>query len=218
MSDAPATPITPPRGRGAILLAGGGIVALAVVFVAVTLHRPEPETHLPSPVLPMLPADSATPAPGGVQLRTVDASNPDRWRLFSLRAGAVLETAGPTDWDLAFRRFQVIANGGRGFAGQAAVADLGERDFDAVGLDAIRAVPPEDLEETRVRSDSVHPVLQGWYDYSFLSHLLSPAPRVYAVRTVDGGWAKLQFTGYYCPGPVPGCVTFRYELLSPPGG
>ncbi len=218
MTDRQGTADSPAGGRGTIVVAAGGIVVLAVAFVAATLQRPEPPTFLPSPVLDVLPTEPGDAPPTGVQMRTIDASVPDRWRHFSLRAGAVLETAGPTDWDLAFRRFQVIANGGPGFAGQVVVADLGERDFDAVGVDDLRRLPPEDFDETRVRSDSVHPVLQGWYDYSFLSHLLSATPRVYAIRTVDGQLAKLQFTGYYCPGPVPGCVTFRYEVFSPPGG
>jgi hypothetical protein len=33
---------------------------------------------------------------------------------------------------------------------------------------------------------------------------------VWAVRTADGRYAKLEMVGYYCPGPQPGCPTFRY--------
>jgi hypothetical protein len=51
---------------------------------------------------------------------------------------------------------------------------------------------------------------------------VKPSPRVYALRTADGRYAKLEILSYYCPGAMPGCVTFRYvyqgaggtELLS----
>jgi hypothetical protein len=201
------------RPRGAVALAVG-IGAVAVLLVAASLHRPEPRTSLPSPTLARLPAGAGAGWPAGVVERTVDASRADQWRLFSLRAGAVLEVAGPEDWDLAFRRFRVIGNGGAGFGGDVRVADLGLVDFDAVDAGVIERLPPAALRETRVRSDSVHPAFDDWYHYHFLSHLLSPAGRSYLVRSVDGAWVVLQFTGYYCPGPVPGCVRFRYRLLS----
>jgi hypothetical protein len=35
-------------------------------------------------------------------------------------------------------------------------------------------------------------------------------PRVWAVRTADGRYAKLEIVGYYCPEAHPGCLTFRY--------
>jgi hypothetical protein len=33
---------------------------------------------------------------------------------------------------------------------------------------------------------------------------------VYAIRTADGRYAKLEIVSYYCPGAVSGCLTFRY--------
>jgi hypothetical protein len=40
--------------------------------------------------------------------------------------------------------------------------------------------------------------------------VLTPKPHVWAVRTADGRYAKLEMLGYYCPGAQPGCPTFRY--------
>jgi hypothetical protein len=40
--------------------------------------------------------------------------------------------------------------------------------------------------------------------------VLTPKPRVWAVRTGDGRYAKLEMVGYYCSGAQPGCPTFRY--------
>ncbi len=185
-----------------------GVGALAVAFVGFSLARPTPETFLPSPTVP-LPAPPLQP---GQHSLTVDASDPDRWVHVSLRHGTVVERPAPLDWDLAFRRFQVIVNGGEGFAGRAAMTLLDAPGLEGIEADALARVPPDHFVQTRVRSDSTLAELPRWYDYSFLSHLLTPRPGVYAVRLADGGHALLEYRGYYCPGPTPGCVTFRFLL------
>ncbi len=182
-----------------------GVCGAAALFVGHSLLRPQPETFSPSPIL-------AGPPPSpleGPQLRTVDASDPLEWRFFSLGRGSVVENPVGAEWDLAFRRFQIIVNGGGGFPGNAGVQALAEADFDAVTL-----LPSRGYEQARVPGDSINPALDRWYDYSFFSHLLTPRPVVYGVRTAAGEHAKLELLGYYCPGPQPGCITFRYEFLS----
>ena len=107
------------------------------------------------------------------------------------------------DWDLAFRRYQIIANGGAGFRGRGGVRDLGPVTFDTV-----KTVPADGYveNETRERNSAI----ASWYDYGFFSHVLRPKPHVWAVRTADGRYAKLELVSYYCPGSQPGCVTLRY--------
>jgi hypothetical protein len=189
------------RDHRQALIIGGVLLVAASVVVAFTLQRPDPPTFQPSPAVP----DSARGALVGPRVYTVDASDPDRWVFFSFEAGSVVERPGPTDWDLAFRRFQIIANGGQGFAGSGGIRDLG-----AVEFDSVLVAPADGYEPTRARTDSVNAAIQDWYEYSFFSHLLSPASRVYAVRTAAGHHAKLEILGYYCPGARPGCLTFRY--------
>jgi hypothetical protein len=189
------------RGRRVGILIGVGVILIAGALVLLTLQRPTPPMYAPSPAVP----DSAGDRRVGPLVRTVDATASDRWTHFSFQAGAVVENPGPTDWDLAFRRFQVIANGGAGFFGEGGILDLGEVPFDEV-----RSVPGAGYVPTLARGDSVNAAIREWYDYSFLSHLLTPRPRVYAIRTADGRKAKLELLGYYCPGAQPGCVTFRY--------
>ena len=189
------------RGFIAVLAVGGSAIALMILLVASGLRRSAPETFAPTPI-------ELRPARGqlvGPTLVTVDASQPDRWRFFSFEEGTVAQNPDPLGWDLAFRRFRVIANGGAGFAGTGGIADLGE-----VALEDVRAVPTTGYVPNTVGSDTVNTAVQEWYDYSYFSHLLSPKPTVYAIRTADGRFAKLEFVGYYCPGAVPGCVTFRY--------
>jgi hypothetical protein len=185
----------------AVLAGGAALLVVVVLLVAMSLRRPEPPTFEPTPVQPR-------PAHGrliGPTLVTVDASDASRWTFFSFADGSVVDAPGPLGWDLAFRRFQVIVNGGRGFAGSGGAADLG-----AMSFDSLSALPADGYVVTVARSDSVNAALHRWYEYSFTSHLLTPKPHVYAIRTVDGRYAKVQFAGYYCPGAMPGCVTFRY--------
>ncbi len=180
----------------------------AALYVAISLLRPAPEVFTPSPIL-ALPPEAP---PEGEVVRTVDASHPDRWRFFSLERGSVVENPGPREWDLAFRRFQIIVNGGEGFPG-----DGGLQPLEGVRFGEVERLPEDGYEGTRARGDSIHPGIQRWYDYSFFSHLLTPKERVYAVRTADGRFAKVELMGYYCPGPTPGCITFRYTFLPTEG-
>ena len=110
-----------------------------------------------------------------------------------------------TGWDLGFRRYQIIANGGRGYHGEAGVIDLG-----AVAFTDVRTVPTTGYAVTESRPDPRNPAIASWYRYGFFSHVLSPKPHVWAVRTADGRYAKMEIVGYYCPGSRPGCVTLRY--------
>jgi hypothetical protein len=198
MTQRPQEPQPVPR---TVLVAGAATAVLLVVLVGMTLRRPVPPSFEPTPV------QSRPVGPGlaGPELVTIDATDSRRWQFFSFAQRSVVPHPGPRDWDLAFRRFQVIVNGGAGFAGDGGALDLGDLDFDDV-----LAVPVSGYIGTTARSDSTNPAIARWYRYSFTSHLLTPRPRVYAIRTADGRYAKLEFVGYSCPGAEPGCVTLRY--------
>lgn len=183
------------------LVAIGLVVAVAAVLVALTLRQADVPTYAPTRAVP---ADAGRRLVGPV-LHTVDATDPDRWRYFSFRLGAVVDAPGPRQWDLGFRRFQVVANGGPGFPGDGGIVDLG-----AVAFDAVHRVPETGYAKSVSRPDPSNPAIARWYRYGFFSHRLTPKPNVWAVRTADGRYAKIEMVGYYCPGSRPGCVTFRY--------
>jgi HmuY protein len=180
-----------------------GLVAAAVVvtLIALTLRQPDVPTYPPTAPAP---TDAGRALVGPV-LYTVDATSTDAWRYFSFRVGAVTDGAGAKDWDLAFRRYQVIANGGKAFVGQGGIHDLGP-----VRFDDVHAVPATGYLGNEGSEDPRNPAIAGWYRYGFFSHVLSPKPHVWAVRTADGRYAKLEIVSYYCPGAQPGCLTFRY--------
>jgi len=175
------------------------IMVCAVVFIWTSLERPEVPTFTPT-----VAAAAEVGTEQDARTMTVDASDSEVWRFFDFSRGSVVEAPGEEEWDIAFRRFQIIANGGRGMEGQAGATSLEDMTFESVSS------VPETGYVMAERNDSVNAVLEDWYNYSFTSHLLEPKPIVYAIRTADGRYAKLEMLGYYCVGALPGCTTFRY--------
>jgi len=176
-------------------VAVGAVLGGALIFVALTLQAPAVPTY--APTTPQ--AREAGPGLVGPILYTVDASAPDAWRYFSFRLGALVEAPGPHGWDLAFRRYSIVAGAGAG------IRDLGEG-----RLEDVRTVPTTGYVANDGRGEPRNPAIASWYRYGFFSHVLTPKPHVWAVRTADGRYAKLEMVGYYCPGGRPGCPTFRY--------
>jgi hypothetical protein len=183
------------------VIAIAAMILVAATLVVLSVRKPPVATYAPTAPSPR-DAGRALVAP---VLYTVDATSPEQWRYFSFRFGSVLESAGPKDWDLAFRRYQIIANGGPRFAGAGGVVDLGQ-----VAFQDVKTVPDAGYQATEGDMEPRNPALAGWYSYSYFSHVLSPKPRVWAVRLADGRYAKVEFLSYYCPNLEPGCLTFRY--------
>lgn len=203
MRDATLRPIEPrPVARWAIATIALAAVA-AITLIAFSLTRPEPQGFTPTGTAESFPGTND----GSLRI-TVDASSPDDWRFVSLADGRSVPP--DSSWDLAFRRFHIMSNGGPGFAGSAAVADLGPVAFDAA------AIPPDSaFRATEAARDSTNTAIDRWYRYGFSSHLLTPLDRTYVIRSTSGRHYALRVAGYYCPGARPGCLTIRYLALDP---
>jgi len=181
-------------GRPPILLwvLGASFVLLMAAILIGALAKPE---------FPPYALSLARPAPVGDSLvgpatYTLDASDGDRWQTFDFARNALVAD-GP--WDVAFRRFRLIAGPGAG------VADLG-----AVPFDSVRELPDTGYRANLAAADTVNPSVGKWYEYSMLTHLLTSKQHVYAVRTAAGHYAKLEVLAYYCKDVGTACVTFRY--------
>jgi hypothetical protein len=122
---------------------------------------------------------------------TIDARDPERWQFFAFDTGG---------WDIAVRRFHVMV------AGDA----IG---IDSVPFEALHSPPSVGYVATTFDRDTVNAAIARWYRYSMFSHLLRPKRRIYVIRSRSGRATKLEFLSYYCPGPEPACVTFRFETL-----
>jgi heme-binding HmuY-like protein len=175
-----------------VLVMGGAFALLVASLVIGSLAKPE---------LPPFTLSAAHPTPVGDSLvgpatYTVDASATERWRYFDFARNAVVED-GP--WDIAFRRFHLIAAPGGG------LIDLG-----AVAFDSVRELPASGYRANAIGPDTTNPGVGKWYDYSALTHLLTSRHHVYGVRTAGGRYAKVELLAYYCRGTGSACVTFRY--------
>ena len=177
------------------------IALVAVAYVAHSLRRPAPAAYPPTQPRSHDVGDSLV----GPVRYTIDASSPDQWRYFDFSRGSEVSRADPLSWDLAFRRFHIIANGGSGFAGRAGIVDLG-----VVAFDSVREAPLAGYVQTATGRDTTNAAIARWYDYGLTSHVLKPKPHVWVVRTADGRYARLRIVSYYCPGARAGCITFNY--------
>ena len=175
-----------------VLAMGGAFVLLVIALLIGSLTRPE----FPPYALTAPHAASVGDSLVGPATYTLDAAATDRWRRFDFGRNAAVDS-GP--WDIAFRRFHVIAAPGGG------VVDLG-----AVPFDSVRELPVAGYVENTAVPDTTNPGVGKWYAYSMLSHLLMSKHHVYGVRTAGGRYAKLELLAYYCRDAGTACVTFRY--------
>jgi hypothetical protein len=181
-----------------VLALAGAFVLLVAALLIGSFTRPEfPPYSLTAP-----PASSGSGMVGdslvGPATYTLDASAGDAWRRFHFGRNAVVEEG---TWDIAFRRHHIIAAPGAG------IADLG-----VVAFDSVREAPVQGYAPTEFGRDTVNPGVGKWYAYSMLSHLLTSKRHVYAVRVVDGRYAKLEILAYYCRGVGAACYTVRYAF------
>jgi hypothetical protein len=166
------------------------------------LRREPPPSFTPTPASPVEVGDALV----GPVVWTIDARSEAAWAYFDFSRGSTVPPGDPLGWDIAVRRFRIIANGGDRFHGRAGIIDLGN-----IAFDSVHTAPDSAYVETTVlRRDSSNAAISKWYEYGFTSHLLMPRPNVWVVRTADGRYAKMQILGYYCPAATPGCLTIRY--------
>jgi hypothetical protein len=155
----------------------------------------------------------------------INASSEKDWIYFDFSQGKTVNIHDPSslDWDLAFRRGKVISNGGAtNKFGKAGLIDLKVSEFDRVGK-----VPLENyIQDKPTRTEPENPVLLKWYNYNYFTHKLTAKKNVYAVRTSDSKYAKVQFLSFYCDNKETGCIKMRYSyqdtgsnsFLKPPMG
>jgi hypothetical protein len=186
-----------------VILAGSVFVLFVLAVVISSITRPRPEGRPPTVLTP-------GPEPEGLLIErtiTVDARSAEGWIRLDLSTGGEVPASDPAAWDLAVRRFQIVVNGGPGFRGDAGVAVI-----HGIPFDSLLEAPAAGYAASQVSrgGDTATAAFEDWYDYSFLSHLLTPGDLVFALRTADGRYAKLEILDYYCPGAQPGCLTLRY--------
>ncbi len=164
------------------------------------------------------PEVSHTDEGDGVFLTRVDATAEDRWIYVSLVDGVQLDVDDPqidASWDLAFQRFQIKLDGGvSGPAGVEAVVidDAAFEDVEQAPADGYVGDQPDGDDD----NEDPDYALREWYDYNIMTHLLTPAPVVYVIRTGDERHYKLAIEAYYDDAGTSGHVSFRWAPVDAP--
>ncbi|MCA9484881.1 MAG: hypothetical protein KC553_14215 [Nitrospina sp.] len=141
----------------------------------------------------------------------INATSEENWTYFDFSRGKQVDIfdSSSREWDLAFRRGNVMTNGGAtNKFGKGGVLDLGEVDFDSIDQVPNRPFIPD----TSTRTETKNEALAQWYKYNYITHKLTPRKNVYIIRSADGKYAKVQFLGFYCANKEPGCVQIRYTF------
>lgn len=204
------------RVTGRVLLYFG-LVCVALGIGAAFLIVPALEARAQSefPITPIDPQPVLDEYAEGVV--AIDARHRQRWVFFDFSRGSVVTDArlDGRNWDLAFQRYKIETNSG---------TTNPDGPGGAIRLDAKE--PTEAPETGWVvdqwegygrQSTSVNPEFSRWYRYSPMRSGLVSRGDWYLVKTADGGYAKLKFLSYHCPGSLGGghgCVAFRYGYRS----
>lgn len=149
---------------------------------------------------------------GGVLRTTIDASDEAEWVYLDVDTGA---EASPDDasWDLGFRRFDIIVNGGINGDGGIEVAFVEAADFESITAVPADATWSSDAADGEDENEDPDLVFGDWYDYDFTTHVLTPKDRVYLVRSSDGAVFKWQFADYYSMAGTSGFPKFYWAPL-----
>ncbi len=198
--------------RSALKPVGIGLAGLLVALVLLAgawllwtfVLRPPPAGFAPTTGEASSIGDQTT-----VLQYTIDARSRQDWVYFSFAEGMTITTSQDAlDWDLAFRRNDVLTNGGESNPlGSGGAIDLGE-------VSLAEAVAPSDgflLDATHEDRGIENPALHGWYTYNWTTHIIRSKNHTYALRTPSGGVALVTFLSYYCEDGSSGCLTFQYR-------
>ena len=187
-------------------------LGFATLFLAPWLFRGPPVGNFT--VTPPSPAEVGDRLVGPV-LYTLEARAAEQWTFFDFSRGSVVQVPHQfgVEWDLAFQRHKILANGGAtNPKGRGAILNLGE-----VAFDEVLEAPAEGYIEDTIASINPETIttenlaIKAWYHYNFLTHVLHPKSNVYAIRTADGKYAKMRLVSYYCAGgQASGCFTIEY--------
>lgn len=151
----------------------------------------------------------------GTILTTIDSTDAMRWIHLDLESRAQADVADPANseaWDLAFQRYDIAINGGISGPGGMEAIEIAD-----TTLDALTTAPegPWTTDAADGDDEDTDPdrALRGWYDYDFMTHVLTPKPNVFVVRSVEGGTFAVAVTGYYDDAGTPGWLQLRWKPL-----
>jgi len=80
-----------------------------------------------------------------------------------------------------------------------------------VPFDEVLEVPSDGyIADVATKTETENPVLLKWFKYNFLTHKLTAKKNIYAFKTADDKFAKIQFVSFNCDNEETGCIRFQY--------
>jgi len=142
----------------------------------------------------------------------VDATSDKTWTHVDFADGTEAVDTGP--WELRFQRFHISANGGITGSAGVEVAEIAGRAFDELGgvPSAAWISDAPDGDDANTTPDYAFEQGEGWYNYNFERHVLTPRAVVWVVRSSDGA-IKLRIERYYDAAGTPGWIALRWKPL-----
>ena len=146
----------------------------------------------------------------------VDSTSETAWIYADLETGKAVDATAA--WDLRFQRFHISTNSGVSGSGGVQVAAVSGTAFaDVTATPADGYLADTDDQNGDGLPDYVFDQGDGWYDYDPATHVLTPKPTVWVVKT-DGGSGpsatlKLEIVKYYDAAGTPAWFTLHWAPL-----
>jgi len=157
--------------------------------------------------------------PDGATKTVVDATDADAWIYLDLESRMQVTPATPEDsrdWDIAFRRFEIKTNGGVNGQGGVEAVGIEGMAFEAVAVAPIEGYRVDAVDGPEEDNLLMDYVLNDWFNYSPMSHILTPRPVVFIVRSVESTYFKFAIDGYYSEAGTAGIMQFHWAEIDPP--
>ncbi|MBL9038295.1 MAG: HmuY family protein [Archangium sp.] len=144
----------------------------------------------------------------------VDATNKEVHVYVDLDEGREMkldEALTTNAWDLSFKRFEILANGGAtNPEGQVEIAVIEGGDYDGTS-----AAPSDGFVQDG--ADSVFTAVNGgWYYYDLGVHRLITKDLLYVIRSSAGAYFKLRMGSYYDDAGTPARLSLTYASVAAP--
>jgi hypothetical protein len=191
------------------------LIASLLVGCADKIDHTQPDAAVTTGDAPPAPAGKVTTTRDnatGTYTTIVDATSMTDWTIADLETG--MEATATDAWDLRFQRFHISTNGGISGSGGVEVAPVTGTSFDA-----LTAAPASGYisDAADANGDGMPDYAfeqgDGWYDYDADTHVLTPRPIVWVVKTDGGATLKLEILKYYDDAGTSGWFTLHWGPL-----
>ena len=160
-------------------------------------------------------------APGDVVNRqTGEVTQENPFVYFSFETNATVQATDA--WDIAIKGTTILVNGGISGNGNARAAMMDGAFDEVTEIPADLIFKQDSQESLAIPSGSG----QGWYNYNFMNHTVSPIPgRILLIQTHSGKYAKVEIFSYYQGNPPMEEVTrmtpsayYTFQFMLQPDG